>query len=517
MTLRAKLMLAILPLPLFAIIGLGWWHYNAAIKMVNQTTSLYLKTMLESYVHSEILHRYNLLETLGATEISSFVNQYQQEAMKAADQITARQEGHLFIVSPEGQLLHTTEHPNSDEIRPGFKSQLDICATSHRLQTLLRHSKQEQDIICISKQFKPWNWIIILVLDGQDIQTSLSKIRNSTLTVALLVMAIITITIIILIRKFILNPVDQLHSAATLIANKQQIQKIGVHSQDELGALARNMEKMAHEIHLTHNRLEHHVQIRTQELEQKTELLNQEIETRKQVEARLNASNRDLQDFAYVASHDLQEPLRMVSSYLQLISRRYQGKLDQDANEFINFAVDGAHRMSAMIDGLLQYSRVETQGETFNNTDMNTIIKDVTANLSLQIEDCGAKIVATELPVVYCDQNQIFRLLQNLLTNALKFHGNAPPEINITAEKTKTGWQINVSDNGIGIAKKDQQQIFTMFKRLHGRTKFPGSGIGLAVCKRIVKRHGEVLRVESTHGKGSRFYFILPFKQDITR
>lgn len=225
---------------------------------------------------------------------------------------------------------------------------------------------------------------------------------------------------------------------------------------------------------------------------------------------RLEASNKELQDFAYLVSHDLQEPLRMVSSYLNLLERRYRDRLDQDAEDFIAFSVDGANRMSAMIEGLLQYSRVETQGAGFEVTDLEQRLAAALDNLQLGIEETGAEIERQPLPSVEADATQMERLFQNLIGNALKFRGAAVPHIGIHVQERGEEWLFSVSDNGIGMAPREADRAFTMFQRLCTREEYPGMGVGLAVCRRIVMRHGGRIWVESRPGEGATFLFTLP-------
>jgi signal transduction histidine kinase len=224
----------------------------------------------------------------------------------------------------------------------------------------------------------------------------------------------------------------------------------------------------------------------------------------------LARSNAELEQFAYIASHDLQEPLRMVSSYTSLLARRYQGKLDQDADEFIAFAVDGATRMQRLIDDLLAYSRVGTRGNPFTDIDCNAVLKDVLDNLQLAIEENHATVTIGKLPVLPADASQLAQLFQNLIANAIKFHGEAPPSIHVDAQRQGDDWHFTVSDNGIGIAPEHFEHIFVIFQRLHGRADYPGTGIGLAVCQRIVERHGGQIWVESVPGQGATFHFTLP-------
>ncbi len=232
--------------------------------------------------------------------------------------------------------------------------------------------------------------------------------------------------------------------------------------------------------------------------------------TLKKYTRELERSNRELEDFAYVASHDLQEPLRMVSSYTQLLARRYQGQLDQDADEFIHYAVDGANRMQQLIEALLSYSRISTKGQQFQPTNLQTVLGQVHSNLKMMIEETNALITKGDLPTVLADENQMVQLFQNLIGNAIKYHGSNTPAIHISAERKGNGWMISVSDNGIGIDPKYNKRIFTIFEQLHKKGEYAGTGIGLAICKRIVERHGGRIWVKSRPDKGSTFHFTLP-------
>ncbi|WP_049927689.1 ATP-binding protein [Halopiger goleimassiliensis] len=235
-----------------------------------------------------------------------------------------------------------------------------------------------------------------------------------------------------------------------------------------------------------------------------------DITERKEYERKLEASNERLEQFAYAASHDLQEPLRMVTSYLQLLERRYGDDLDADALEFIDFAVDGAERMREMIEGLLEYSRVETQGDPLEPVDLNAILADVRDDLGVRIEESDADVVAEELPRVDGDASQLRQVFQNLLSNAIQYSGDDPPHVRVGAERTGAMWEISVRDEGVGIDPDDQDRIFEVFQRLHSHEEHPGTGIGLAVCRRIVERHGGDIRVESEPGGGTTFSVTLP-------
>lgn len=224
----------------------------------------------------------------------------------------------------------------------------------------------------------------------------------------------------------------------------------------------------------------------------------------------LSRSNHELETFAYVASHDLQEPLRMIASYTQLLARRYQGKLDADADEFIGFAVDGANRMQQLIQDLLAYSRVTTQGKTLELVESQKACDDALANLRRSIEDCDAVVKVENLPPVFGDATQLSQLFQNLIGNALKYRNGSKPEVHVAARPEPNEWVFSVRDSGIGIEPQYFERIFQMFQRLHSRKQYSGTGIGLAVCKKIVERHGGRIWVESKPGAGSTFLFTIP-------
>jgi light-regulated signal transduction histidine kinase (bacteriophytochrome) len=223
----------------------------------------------------------------------------------------------------------------------------------------------------------------------------------------------------------------------------------------------------------------------------------------------LARSNKELEQFAYVASHDLQEPLRMVASFTQLLSRRYRGKLDADADEFIHYAVDGATRMQTLINDLLAYSRIGSRTKPFESVNLNSVLQRALANLHVAIEESNAKIVYDELPDTYGDITQLTQLFQNLIGNAIKFRGELPPEVGINVSDADKYWRIEVRDNGIGIAPEFFDRIFVIFQRLHNKEDYPGTGIGLSICKKIIERHGGQIQVKSERGQGSAFIFTL--------
>jgi light-regulated signal transduction histidine kinase (bacteriophytochrome) len=226
--------------------------------------------------------------------------------------------------------------------------------------------------------------------------------------------------------------------------------------------------------------------------------------------AALERSNAELSQFASVASHDLQEPLRMVGSYCTMLGDRYRGRLDADADEIIGFAVDGAQRMRALIQDLLTYAKVDGAGGKRERVAMASALDEALAALRGAITDSGATVTRGPLPNLIADHRQMIQLLQNLVGNALKYRSIAPPVVHVAAERDGDAWAVSVADNGIGIDPRHHERIFGMFKRLHGRERYPGTGIGLAICRKIVEVHDGIISVASTKGAGATFRFTIP-------
>jgi PAS domain S-box-containing protein len=240
---------------------------------------------------------------------------------------------------------------------------------------------------------------------------------------------------------------------------------------------------------------------------------NRDITGRKKAEVELKRSNEDLRQFASAASHDLQEPLRGIESFIKLLEKRYKGKLDEKADEYIAYLIDDVKRMQMLIKDLLEYSRVSVKEKVFSPVNCSAVLEQALSNLRFSIEESGAEVTRDPLPVVMGDEAQLSRLFQNLIGNAIKFRSRVQLKIHVSAKREGYEWIFSVRDSGVGIDPKQADRIFVIFQRLHTRQEYPGTGIGLAICKKIIERHGGRIWVESELGKGSTFYFSIPDRQ----
>ncbi len=304
--------------------------------------------------------------------------------------------------------------------------------------------------------------------------------------------AVLAFSISLLTARAIVRPLDKLARSAKTIGEGDLRHRADVKTKNEIGILAQSFNQM-------------------------TERLVEDITERELAEValalhtkELERSNAELARFAHVASHDLQEPLRTVTSYVQLLERRYQGQLDADADEFINYAVKGAARMQQLIVDLLAFSRLDSRAKEFSRVDCNDPLGQALSNLKAAIREAGAAVTHDPLPTVVGDPSQLASLFQNLIGNAIKFRGEEPPRIHVSAESSSKEWTFSVRDNGIGIDPKYGERIFIIFQRLHRTDEYPGTGVGLALCKKIVERHGGRIWVESRPGEGSTFHFTIP-------
>lgn len=294
-------------------------------------------------------------------------------------------------------------------------------------------------------------------------------------------------------QQAVIRPLQRLQESTRRLGDGDYSARVALQRGDELGQLAQSFNSAAANLQAADSRLR----------EANRVLDEQKLE--------LERSNHELEQFAYVASHDLQEPLRMVSSYTQLLERRYRGKLDAKADTYIYFAVDGANRMQRLIQDLLLYSRAGTRAAPPERVETAKVVAEVLQNLEVALQESGTEVRVGDLPAVWADPSQVAQVFQNLLANAIKFRREGVrPRLEVSAHKDGPFWQFRVSDNGIGIEETYFDRIFLIFQRLHTKEAYPGSGIGLAVVKKIVERHGGRLWLESAPEQGSTFFFTLP-------
>jgi|GEM_PF-1396703 signal transduction histidine kinase len=350
-------------------------------------------------------------------------------------------------------------------------------------------------------------WGLVAKIDTQEefaIVTNLQRLVLMILAVIFVLVVVITYSV----AKSISVPIQNLTRGAEIVGSGNLDHKVGTNLKDEIGRLSRSFDKMTHNLKTT---------------TASRDDLNREMAVRKQAEAtlRLTAedltrSNKDLEQFAYVASHDLQEPLRAVAGFMGLLKKQYFDKLDDQAREYIDFSVEGAERMQSLIEGLLAFSRVGTRGGKFAAMNVKDAVEGALKSLRALVEENSAVVTCDTMPDVFADLSQITQLLQNLIANAIKFHGPARPEVFVGAQRKDRAWEIYVRDNGIGIEPQYFQRIFLIFQRLHTRSQYKGTGIGLALCKKIAERHGGKIWVESAPGSGSTFYFTIHDKGENT-
>lgn len=297
---------------------------------------------------------------------------------------------------------------------------------------------------------------------------------------------ITSLALVVMLSRMTIRPLAQLTEAARQLEESNNAVTVSDDGRtDEVGALTRTFNRMVKAIK------------------------EREIERDKALE-RLEVSNAELKQFAYVAAHDLKEPLRTISNYLSLLGERLEGKLDEKGERFWKTVVDSSHRMDSLISGLLTYAKLGNKALAPKPVDMNEVVSKVVGDLKVVVAESGAKVEQHNLPLVYADGTQMGQLLQNLVANGIKFRGGKEPKVDIGANRVSNGWMFYVRDNGIGFDMQFQDRIFLIFQRLHGRDEYAGTGLGLAVCKRIVERHGGKIWAESKEGEGSTFFFTLP-------
>jgi signal transduction histidine kinase len=329
--------------------------------------------------------------------------------------------------------------------------------------------------------------------DGRRALGDARELRNTVFLTAFAALLLLIAAIAVLLRVAVVRPLHRLGRAARRVADGDFTHELPPGGPADVAALGRDVEAMRHRL----------VDALTV-----TQQARDDLEQR---EAELRRSNADLEQFAYVASHDLQEPLRKVASFCQMLQRRYADALDDRAQQYIGFAVDGATRMQRLINDLLTFSRIGRVYDGKQAVDLNEVVDRVEDSLAVSIGETGARIVRPKLPTVAGDVTLLTMLWQNLLGNAIKFRRpGEPPRVEITATETDDGWTFAVSDNGIGIDPEFADKIFVIFQRLHPRDRYEGTGIGLAVCKKVIEHHGGEIELDPSYGEGARLVFTLP-------
>ena len=361
------------------------------------------------------------------------------------------------------------------------------------------------------RDYKGIGWILVVEHKTKEVFAPIAALRNHILTVSLAITAL-AVTIGLVISKSIANPVAKLTVAAAKIGKCSLDTRVEVSSNDEIGQLADSFNKMAEDLETTTTSIDNLNQeiIERKKAEEALRSLNRDL---RRITEKLEEANRELKDFVYIASHDLREPLRKISSFGGLLKDSLQNKLEEDDKENLDFMVDGANRMTEMTEGLLMYSRLNTKNTPFETVDLSEIVERLRqVDLAMLLQDTGCTIeVPQPLPKVQANPVQVSQLLQNFVANGIKFRRKGiKPQIVITADRPDNNTvRIQVCDKGIGIDEKYHNDIFTMFRRLHSSQEYEGTGIGLALCKKIVDRHGGRIGVESRPGQGSTFWFTL--------
>ena len=357
------------------------------------------------------------------------------------------------------------------------------------------------------------------VIGAISVSSDLSEMRSRMWSYGKIVVVVLGFSILIayclakLLQNVVSGPIHTLARLARKIsADQDYTVRARKQGSDEIGELVDGFNRMLGQIESRELAL----RIAQGELEERVVELQREVGERKRTEVRLarrsaalQRSNAELEQFAYVASHDMQEPLRMVSSYTQLLAKRYGDKLDGNAREYIDYAVDGVMRMQSLIRDLLQFSRVGRKDQAFDSVSCESLLQTSLLNLAATVRENNAVVTHDSLPIVLGDEMQLSQLFQNLIANAIKYRGEVAPRVHIGCRRGSGEWLFTVKDNGIGIDPEYFDRIFVLFQRLHGKDAYEGTGIGLALCKKIVERHGGKIWVESAVGEGSTFYFTL--------
>ncbi len=404
------------------------------------------------------------------------------------------QTGEVYLVDKDKLMLTQSRFLADAPLRQVVDTEPIRRSADGQEMTGIYPNYRGEPVVGASKYLPEYGWTLLVEKDKAEAFAPLKNLKIVVIALGCVTAGVVTgFGIIFALSES--RPIRKLTEATTRIAGGDLEHRVSIDRKDELGVLANSFNSMTQELYTLTKNLERHV----------TEL----EASRKE----LTRSNAELEQFAYVASHDLQEPLRIVASFTQLLERRYKGKLDADADEFIAYAVDGANRMQKLINDLLEYSRVGRSTRRLEPTNCSNVFDKAVANLQVAIEQSGAEITHDTLPTVMANPAQLIVLFQNLIGNAIKFRKMEEKlRVHVTAQPNRSDWVFTVCDNGIGIEPKYFDRIFVIFQRLHDREKYSGTGIGLAICKSIVERHGGRIWVESEPGKGSTFFFIISIR-----
>jgi signal transduction histidine kinase len=435
-----------------------------------------------------------------AVGISSFIARHLFDDVSSADlrSMRARLENtrinpdiqYAYVVDARGLMLSDGTEANS---RRGQK--LAGFADPEPSRSGSQFTDVENGLLRITSPVAgPARNVVAYLHIGFSLQRAYDNLRHASLAglVVTLICLIVSFSLAVFVATSFSRPILSIVDAAKQIEKGNLKIRLNVNRNDELGVLANAINEMAEAL-----------STQQREVSQAQDALVQKAEE-------LNRSNKELEQFAYVASHDLQEPLRMIASYVQLLGRRYRDKLDAEAAEYIGFAVNGVSRMQSLIEDLLHLSRVGSEGKSFELLDCHDVLGEALSMLERSISERRAIITHSPLPKLEADRAQLVQLFQNLIDNAIKYCPNETPTVHIEASRAGRNWIFSLKDNGIGLAPDHTERIFQIFQRLHTRDEYPGTGIGLALCKKIVELHGGRIWVESEVGKGSTFRFTIP-------
>ncbi|GEM_PF-2034622 len=459
---------------------------------------------------------YHMTEELAGVVV--ILGEEKELARITADPTGLGETGEVYILNDEGHMITPSRFIENDALDLKVDLEGKVVNPEESMEVVSSENYLGTNVLGVYRQLPGTGWTIVAEISTSEAYAPVSALTRTMLYVigGILVLGVL---LSFLMSRMLTSPILKLQKGAETVMQGNLDYRIGLKRSDELGELSVAFDKMTASLKQSREELEEHaaklevrVLERTAQLEGEVAARRQGEDKLREVMAELQRSNEELEQFAYVASHDLHEPLRMVTSYMQLLARRYKGILDNEADDFINYAVDGAARMQAMINALLDYSRVGTRGKQFEPVDSETVFENALYNLEILIEENGAVVTHDPLPPVVADKTQMGQLLQNLIGNAIKFHGEEPPRIHVSAVRQGEEWVFSVSDNGIGIESQYANHIFEIFQRLHTRAQYPGTGIGLSVCRKIVERHGGRIWMESEPGKGTTFYFTIPIR-----